>query len=86
MDILMTYIVPVLIFAVVGAALGGLLVLGARLLYVKTDETVANITEALPNANCGACGYSGCEGYAAAVAKGEAASNLCKPGGAAAAE
>ena len=81
MEILMTYIVPVLIFAVIGAAAGGLLILGDRLFAVETDETVSKLTEALPGANCGACGYSGCEGYANAVAKGEAPTNKCKPGG-----
>ena len=85
MEIFMSYILPVLIFAVIGAAAGGLLVLGSRIFAVETDETVAKLAEALPNANCGACGYSGCEGYAKAVASGEAPTNRCKPGGAAAA-
>lgn len=80
------YILPVLIFAAVGGAAGVLLTVGSKLFFVKTDETVAKIVEALPNANCGACGYSGCEGYANAVAKGEAPTNRCKPGGAVAAE
>lgn len=85
MEIFMSYILPVIIFAVIGAAAGGLLVLGSRVFAVETDETVAKLAEALPNANCGACGYSGCEGYAKAVASGEAPTNRCKPGGAAAA-
>ncbi|MBQ2426240.1 MAG: Ig-like domain-containing protein, partial [Lachnospiraceae bacterium] len=37
-----------------------------KLLYVKTDETVEKITGVLPGANCGGCGFSGCEGYAKA--------------------
>ncbi|MGN0688640.1 MAG: RnfABCDGE type electron transport complex subunit B [Oscillospiraceae bacterium] len=82
MSFVMTYIVPVLIFAAIGLAAGGLLVVCSKLFYVESDETVSRLTEALPGANCGACGYSGCEGYAAAVAKGEAETNLCKPGGA----
>ena len=86
MEVIMTYILPVIIFAAIGAAAGGLLVFCSKLFFVQTDETVAKITEALPNANCGACGYSGCGGYAAAVAKGEAPTNKCKPGGAEAAK
>ncbi len=86
MDIFMTYVLPVLIFAAVGAAAGVLLTVGSKLFHVEVDERVSKIVEALPNANCGACGYSGCEGYANAVAKGEAPTNRCKPGGAAAAE
>ena len=49
--------------------------------FLIDDETVEKISEALPGANCGGCGYSGCEGYAEAVAKGLAPTNLCKPGG-----
>lgn len=86
MDIFMTYILPVLIFAAIGAAAGVLLTVGSKLFHVEVDEKVSKIVEALPNANCGACGFSGCEGYANAVAKGEAPTNRCKPGGAAAAE
>ncbi len=85
MEIFQMYILPVLIFAVIGGAAGILLTAGSKLFFVKTDETVAKIVEALPNANCGACGFSGCEGYANAVAKGEAPTNRCKPGGSAAA-
>ncbi|MCM1333609.1 MAG: RnfABCDGE type electron transport complex subunit B [Bacteroides sp.] len=75
------YILPILVFLLLGAAAGVLLTVASKLLFVKTDETVERITEALPGANCGGCGFSGCAGYAAAVAKGEAATNLCKPGG-----
>lgn len=75
------YVLPILVFLLLGAAAGVLLTVASKLLFVKTDETVEQITEALPGANCGGCGFSGCAGYAAAVAKGEAPTNLCKPGG-----
>ena len=39
------------------------------------------INEALPQIQCGQCGYVGCSQYAEAVAKGEAPINLCIPGG-----
>lgn len=86
MEIFVTYVLPVLIFAAIGGISGVLLTVGSKLFFVKTDETVAQIIEALPGANCGACGFSGCEGYANAAAKGEAPTNRCKPGGATAAE
>lgn len=76
------YLLPILFFLVLGAASGVLLTVASRLLHVEKDKTVEKITEALPGANCGGCGFSGCEGYAAAVASGEAPANLCKPGGA----
>ncbi|MFV0414397.1 MAG: RnfABCDGE type electron transport complex subunit B [Oscillospiraceae bacterium] len=57
------------------------LVVAAHLMQVKTDERVEAVQEALPGANCGACGYAGCADYASAVVnKGEGA-NLCVPGG-----
>lgn len=75
------YLLPILFFLVLGAAAGVLLTVASKLLYVKTDETVEKITEALPGANCGGCGFSGCGGYAKAVAEGSVPTNLCKPGG-----
>lgn len=85
MEVFKAFILPVLIFVAIGAVSGLLLVIGSKVFEVKSDETAARIFEALPNANCGACGFSGCEGYAAAIAGGKAPANLCKPGGAAAA-
>ena len=76
------YLYPILFFLGLGAAAGVLLTVASKVFFVKTDETVEKISEALPGANCGGCGYSGCDGYAAAVAAGEAPTNLCKPGGA----
>lgn len=75
------YVLPILFFLIIGVVAGILLTVASKLLYVKTDETVEKITEALPGANCGGCGFSGCEGYAQAVAAGQAETNLCKPGG-----
>ncbi|MFA5658297.1 MAG: RnfABCDGE type electron transport complex subunit B [Oscillospiraceae bacterium] len=78
-----TYILPVLIFAALGAFAGILLTVVSKAFAVKTDERLESIAEALPQINCGACGYSGCNDYAAAVLNG-APTNLCKPGGEAA--
>ena len=75
------YLYPIIVLVIIGVASGILLTITSKLLAVKVDETVDNITNALPGANCGACGYSGCEGYANAVAAGKADTNLCKPGG-----
>ncbi len=44
------------------------------------------LKELLPGANCGACGYSGCEGYAHAMVHEGAKVGLCSPGGAKVAE
>lgn len=76
------YVVPILFFLALGAVAGILLTVASKFLAVETDETVEKITNCLPGANCGGCGYSGCAGYAEAVASGKAEPNLCKPGGA----
>ncbi len=76
----------VLVIGGVGLLLGLILSLASKFMDVPNDETEQAIRECLPGANCGACGYSGCDGYAAAVANGEAKPNLCIPGGSTTAE
>ena len=48
---------------------------------MEVDEKEVAIREALPGNNCGGCGYPGCDGLAAAIAKGEAGSMPCPVGG-----
>ena len=78
----MSILIPVLIVTVIGLLLGLGLALAAKFMSVPTDEREAKIRECLPGANCGACGYTGCAGYAAAIAAGEAEPDKCAPGGA----
>lgn len=47
-----------------------------------SDALVARIGAALPQTQCGRCGYPACRPYAEAVARGEAPINRCPPGGA----
>jgi len=65
----------------VGAFFGLLLGLAARFFAVASDQRVEAVREALPGANCGACGYTGCNKFAEAVVEGEAPVNGCIPGG-----
>lgn len=55
--------------------------LAARKFAVEIDPRELALLEAMPGANCGACGYPGCSGYAKALAEGKADPNLCTPGG-----
>jgi Na+-translocating ferredoxin:NAD+ oxidoreductase RNF subunit RnfB len=64
-----------------GAVLGLMLAVAAKVFYVEVDPREEAVGAVLPGANCGGCGYPGCGGYAAAVARGEAATNLCAAGG-----
>lgn len=69
------------IVAVIGLIAGLGLSSASAALAVPTDEKVESLRAALPGANCGACGFSGCDGYAAALAEGKADPNRCAPGG-----
>lgn len=81
----MKILLPVLIFIGLGLLMGALLALASKLFAVKKDEKAEAIKECLPGANCGGCGYSGCDAYAAAVSSGDAPVNKCSVGGAEAA-
>ena len=73
---------PVLLLLGIALFCAVLLTLSAVFFAVKEDETAVAIRECLPGANCGACGYSGCDGYAKALAdKATDKTNLCVPGG-----
>ncbi|MCQ2440555.1 MAG: Fe-S cluster domain-containing protein [Clostridia bacterium] len=77
----MQIFLPVIIVTVIGLIAGLGLALASKFMAVPTDEKQEKVRECLPGANCGACGYSGCDGYAAAVASGEAPPDKCAPGG-----
>lgn len=65
----------------IGIAASALLGIASRVFYVEEDPLVEAVMEALPGANCGGCGYAGCEGYAIAVAHDPSIpANLCVAG------
>ena len=63
------------------AALGLGLGWAARRFRVESDPVVDQINQILPQTQCGQCSYPGCRPYAEAIVAGEAAINLCPPGG-----
>ena len=71
-----------LLLAGIGLLLGTGLGLAAHFMAVKENEKALKILDELPGANCGACGFSGCSGYAHALAESSAMrANLCTVGG-----
>ncbi|MCL2832619.1 MAG: RnfABCDGE type electron transport complex subunit B [Treponema sp.] len=78
MEVIYIAVISVTAMGIVCAAV---LSIASRLMYVKTDERIAELQECLPGANCGACGFPGCSGYAAALLSKKAKTNLCSPGG-----
>lgn len=79
-------IAATLLVAAVGLFIGVFLGVAGKKFAVETDEREVKVREALPGNNCGGCGYPGCDGLAAAIAKGEAPVNGCPVGGDAAAK
>ncbi|MEG2353097.1 MAG: RnfABCDGE type electron transport complex subunit B [Clostridium sp.] len=72
---------PVLVFASLGLLLGLILGYANNKFKVEVDDRIPQVREALPGANCGGCGFAGCDAYAEAVVQGLAKANLCTPGG-----
>lgn len=71
-------LIPIGIFAALGVLFGVILAIASRVFAVKTDPRIDQLTELLPGANCGGCGYSGCAALAEAVVKGEANPSACR--------
>lgn len=65
------------IVAGVGLFIGLFLGFAAKTFAVEVDERELQVRELLPGANCGGCGFPGCDGLASAIAKGEAPANAC---------
>jgi electron transport complex protein RnfB len=61
----------------IGILCGLLLAVAAKLFHIDVDQKVIDIRAALPGANCGGCGFAGCDAMAAAIASGQAPVNGC---------
>lgn len=70
-----------LIVGAVGLFVGLFLGIAGIKFKVEVDEKEEAVLGVLPGNNCGGCGYAGCSGLAAAIAKGEAPVNACPVGG-----
>lgn len=66
---------------ILGLVFGAVLGIAGKIFAVKTDERVEKIVDALPGANCGGCGYSGCGACAEAIVEGKAKVSACPVGG-----
>ena len=78
----MEILIPILVLVAVAVLCAVLLTVSSVFFGVKEDERVAAVRDCLPGANCGACGFSGCDGYAKALGEGATDNpNLCVPGG-----
>ncbi|MFC2163659.1 RnfABCDGE type electron transport complex subunit B [Acidobacteriota bacterium] len=74
--------VPILTMAALGFMFSVGLVFAYNKLKVEENPKITEVNESLPQANCGACGFSGCRAFAEAVVGGKAEVSGCPVGGA----
>ncbi len=77
----MGILVAATVVGLVGIFVGLFLGVAGLKFKVEVDEKEEAVLAALPGNNCGGCGFAGCSGLAAAIAKGEAPVNACPVGG-----
>lgn len=65
----------------IGLVSAAALAVAEKYLSVPQDPRIGKVTELLPGANCGGCGFAGCADYARAIVMDSAECNLCAPGG-----
>ena len=72
--------IPALILLVLAMLFAIALAYLGKKLAVSRDERIDRVKDCLSGANCGACGYTGCDGYAKALLEPGTKTNLCVPG------
>ena len=79
-DTLISILIAFAVVVAIGLFMGILLALVSRFFGIEESKKLKQIRACLPGVNCGACGYKGCDDYAAALADATAKPNLCVPG------
>ncbi len=71
----------VAVLGLLGLLFGILLSIASSVFAVHVDERIEKIANVLPGANCGGCGFAGCNAYADAIVTKGVSCALCSPGG-----
>ena len=79
MQFFLTFIVPILVVGGIAAVLAFSLSFLGEKMAVDRDARIDEIVRNLAGANCGGCGYAGCDAFAEALFKGEATLSKCNP-------
>lgn len=74
-------LLAVILLGLLGIVFALILSFASRVFHVKVDRRISEVREALPGANCGACGFPGCDGLAAAIINDGAPITACPVGG-----
>lgn len=77
MELINRVLIPVLAIGGISLFFGILLAVASKVFAVKQDERITQIRQLLPGANCGGCGYAGCDALAQAIASGNAPPRAC---------
>ena len=75
------FVIGILSVTGIGLLCSVVLSAAAKFMAVQVDPRIEKARACLPGANCGSCGYKGCDDYARALVEEEAPTNLCVPGG-----
>lgn len=74
-------LIPVAVVSGIACLLAVVLTIAHRFMSKSGEEKEDELLKILPGANCGGCGFPGCEAYAKALAEGKTKStDLCSPG------
>jgi len=76
-----TLVISLISLGAIALIFGIILAIADSKLRVEVDPRIDKIEEALPSANCGACGYAGCRQYATAIVEEDADIDKCPVGG-----
>ncbi len=68
---------PAIALGSLGLLLGLGLAIASKFLAVKTDPRIDTVRALLPGANCGGCGFPGCDGFAKALIEGNTDLSQC---------
>lgn len=74
---------PAIVLGGLAVFFGIVLTYASKKFVVEVNPKVAEVREVLPGANCGGCGYAGCDACAEAIGTGKAPVSACPVGGAA---
>lgn len=72
---------PVITLGGLAIFFGVVLAFASKKFAVEVDPRVTDIRNVLPGANCGGCGFAGCDAFADAIVKGDATIAGCPVGG-----
>ena len=68
-ELLKSILIPVAVAGGIALLFGVLLAVASKIFAVKRDDRIDKVRACLPGANCGGCGFAGCDALAEAIVK-----------------